>query len=84
MCRKLDNENYAEILRLVFDKICNKENWKLAVHAEIPIELAPVARAAVMFMTGSAASAHGVMNSGFVTIQAPGYYAAQNADLKQN
>ena len=61
-----------------FDKVANKENWKLAINAVIPIEDVEDTKAAIAFFTGSDTMVYRWSDT-HKLIRAEGYYATIGA-----
>jgi len=65
-----------EELHKAFDAVCDLNNWKCAVKAEIHPSLLQVTLRAIEFMTGTKGTVTGVNpETGRIAIEAPGYYA---------
>lgn len=69
-------------LEAAFNLVCNKENWKLPIKAELPSILSAEKRKliafAIGFYTGSETS-FGKTAGGKLLVSAPGYYVAVGA-----
>ena len=66
---------YRSMLRSVFSVVCDKQDWKSPIDANIPANLAPIAREAIIFMTGSVPKVEELGNH-VIHITADGYYIA--------
>lgn len=76
MERKLTMGYGEPALRAAFDKVKNKDHWKLEIRAVIPATELDVTSAAVSFYTGSALQVMRQFKNGRVRVWAAGYYAA--------
>ncbi len=73
-----EDETHCALLRIAFDQICDKTNWKLPVNAIVPWTCASLYYEAIVFMTGSVPSSNRTPEGG-CHLQAEGYYAAVGA-----
>jgi hypothetical protein len=65
-------------LRVAFDAVSNKENWKLPVSAAIRAEDRAITAVAIEFFTGSK-TRFGQLPNGKLLAEAPGYYTDTGA-----
>lgn len=47
---------YSELLRLAFDQICNKDDWKAPIDCMVPWDAASIYMQAIAFMTATTAT----------------------------
>lgn len=73
-------QNYSrdELLQ-AFNKVCNKDNWKLPIDAMIERSEEEIIREAVIYFTGCEPSFQHVPGSGKSRVTAVGYYNAVGA-----
>jgi len=69
----------GERLRKVFNKVCNKKNWKMPINAVIKKEDERETIEAILYMTGGGdiivTATPAQKKKGLIRIEAPGYYA---------
>ena len=65
-------------LRKVFEKVCNKNDWKLPISRIIKEEDQTIVTRAIMYFSGCMPTFFFVKKKGFLRVKAPGYYSASS------
>lgn len=77
-CITVSAEQHAELMRLAFDQICNKADWKAPIDCIVPWFAANIYMDAIEFMTATKATAFRHIDASGVSgfrLTAPGYRA---------